>query len=215
MSRLERWSPLVGVLAVPLWIVGLILLSHKAPPSHPSDQQILAYYKGETNWILLGSWLFMVGVLCFLWFVAVVRTRLLAAEGQPGTFSTLAFAGAVAAGVFGMATAAGDIDGAINKNHISPATAGTLHHLGDAFFFGAELMAILLFLGVTVVAFRTAVLPKWWAALMVLVAIVLLIGPIGWAGLIFDVPIWTLVTAGMLLWSPRLTPGEGVSPATT
>jgi len=65
-----------------------------------------------------------------------------------------------------------------------------------------------------VVAFRTKVLPKWWAILMVLVAIVLLIGPIGWAGLIFGVPIWTLVTAGMMLWSPRRVVGPGASPAT-
>ena len=205
MSRWERWAPLAGVIAVALWIVGLICLTHDAPPSHPTDVRILAYYKAETNWILVGGWLFMVGTLFFVWFAGALRARLQTAEGAPGTFTTIAFAGAVAAGVFGMATGAGDVDGAINKNDITAATAGTLHNLGDAFFVGAELSAVLLFLGAALVAFRTGILPRWWAILMVIVAIVLVIGPIGWAALIFGVPIWTLGTAAMLLRAPRLS----------
>ena len=42
-------------------------------------------------------------------------------------------------------------------------------------------------------AIRTATLPKWWAIVNVVLAVVLVIGPIGWAGLIFGMPLWTLV----------------------
>jgi type IV secretory pathway TrbD component len=48
------------------------------------------------------------------------------------------------------------------------------------------------------------VLPRWWAAFSGLVAVVLLIGPIGWLGLIFGVPIWTLGTSLFVLLGSRV-----------
>jgi len=200
MARWQRFAPLSGVLAVGLWIIGLIVITHNQPSDHATDQAILDYYKANENWVLLGGWLFMLGCLAFIWFAAVLRERLLAAEGTAaGTTSTIAFVGAVAAAIFGMIIPAPDIAAAINKNDITAATAGTLQRSTDAFFVCAELAAVLLFLGAAVLAFRTSVLPKWWAALMVLVAVVLVIGPIGWAGLIFGLPVWTLGTSIMLL----------------
>ena len=202
MSRWQRYAPLSGVLTVALWIVGLVVITHNQPDDHATDQAILDYYKANENWVLLGGWLFMLGCLAFIWFAAVLRARLLEAEGtSAGTTTTIAFVGAVAAAIFGMLVPAPDIAAAINKNDISAATAGTLHNSTDAFFVCAELAAVLLFVGAAVLAFRTKVLPKWWAALMVLVAVVLVIGPIGWAGLIFGLPVWTLGTSVMLLRS--------------
>ena len=72
-------------------------------------------------------------------------------------------------------------------------------------------MPSLIFAGAAVLAFRTKVLPQWWAALMVLVAVVLVIGPIGWAGLIFGLPVWTLGTSVMLLRSNGARRSEAVS----
>ena len=214
MSRWQRYAPLSGVLAVALWIVGIIVVNHNSPGDHATDQAILDYYKANENWVLLGGWLFMLGCVAFIWFAAVLRARLLEAEGTTaGTTTTIAFVGAVAAAIFGMLVPAPDIAAAINKNDISAATAGTLHHSTDAFFVCAELAAVLLFAGAAVLAFRTKVLPTWWAALMVLVAVVLVIGPIGWAGLIFGLPVWTLGTSVMLLRSNGARRTEAV-PAT-
>ena len=156
----------------------------------------------NTNDLLVGGWVFVLGCVAFVWFAGAVRARLVEAEGGSGMFATLAFAGAVVAAAFGMATPAGDIDAAINKDDISPATAGTLHHLGDAFFVGAELSAIVLLAAVAVLAWRTRVLPRWWGVLGGVVAIVLVIGPIGWAAMIFGLPIWTLGTTALLLRAP-------------
>jgi len=73
----------------------------------------------------------------------------------------------------------------------------------DLFFVTTELAAVLPLAVVAVVAWRTRALPRWWAALSGLVAMVLLIGPIGWIGLIFGLPIWTLGTSlFVLLGSP-------------
>lgn len=214
-TRFERSSAVAGVLAVVLWILGLVVTNSFSDkiPGNPTDQQLLAWIKGNTNSVLLGGWLWMLGCVAFVWFAAVLRGRLAAAEGGTRTFSTMCFGGAVAAAVFGMLTVAGDVGAAINKNDISAATAGTLHNGSDAFFVGAELSAILFFLGAAVVALRTAVLPKWWAWFAVLIAVVLVIGPIGWAALIFGVPIWTLGTTWFLLRGPQ-EPVRTAAPAT-
>jgi hypothetical protein len=216
-TRTERASALAGLLAVVLWIVGLVVTNAMSDkiPHHPTDQQLLTWVQGNTNSILLGGWLFMVGCISFVWFAAVLRGRLAAAEGGSAVFANLSFGGAVAGAVFGILTAAGDVGAAINKNDISAATAGTLHNGSDAFFVGAELSAILFFAGAAVVALRTGALAKWWAFLAILVAVVLLIGPIGWAGLIFGLPTWTLGTTFVLVrGGGRTADRQTVTPAT-
>ena len=107
------------------------------------------------------------------------------------------------AGLAGILTAAVDLAGAIDKNDIDPATAATFHHSVDIFFVGAELAAILPLAAVAIVAWRTRVLPRWWAAFAGLVAVVLVVGPIGWLGLIFGVPLWTLGTSLFVLLGSR------------
>lgn len=203
--RLERLSALTGVLAVVLWVLGLVVTNAFSDkiPHNPTDAQLLTWIKGNANTILLGGWFFALGCVSFVWFAAILRARLAAAEGGQATFANLAFGGALVAAAFGILTMAGDIGGAINKDDISAATAGTLHSSGDMFFVAAELSAILFFLGAAIVSLRTGVLPKWWAWFAVLIAIVLVIGPIGWAALIFGLPIWTLGTTWLLVRPQR------------
>jgi hypothetical protein len=193
-SENRRWA-LVGPLTVALWIVGLILLNHNGPADHATGSEILAWYKSSTDTILLGGWLFMIGCLGFVVFVAGVGQRLPA--------PVLALAGAAIAGVSGMLTAAVDVAGGIDKNDITPATALAFHHAVDIFFITAELTAVLPLAVIAVLAWRTRVLPRWWAAFSGLVAVVLIVGPIGWIGLIFGVPIWTLGTSLFVLLGSR------------
>jgi hypothetical protein len=199
-GRLERLSLLAAPLAIALWIAGLVVTNSFSDkiPSNPTDGQLLSWVQGNANSILFGGWLFMIGCLALIWFAAILRSRLAEAEGGAGTFSNLAFAGAVVAAVFGMLTTAGDISSAINKDDITAAAVGTLHRSSDMFFVGAELAMILFFLGCAVVALRTRVLPKWWAVVAIVIAVVLVIGPIGWAALIFAMPLWLLGTSWLL-----------------
>ena len=76
MSHLARWAPLSGVLTVALWIIGVILVNHNSPGDHDTDAQILAWYHANSNWVLVGGWLFMLGCLAFLWFAEILRERL-------------------------------------------------------------------------------------------------------------------------------------------
>ena len=196
----DRTALLVpAVLAIALWVVGLVVsqgttdnLSDKA-----TDPQVLAWVQGNKNPLIIGSWLFMLGCVAFLWFAGMLRGRLAAAEGGTQTLASVVFGASVATAVLGIGTQA-DAASAINASDISPATAGALHHIGDLFFMGAELSLIAVLVATGVLAFRFGILPRWWAAFGFVVAVVLVIGPIGWAALIFGTPVWTLGT-GLLV----------------
>jgi hypothetical protein len=199
----RRWA-LVGPLTIVLWVVGIILINRNGPADHATGAQILAWYKSDSDTVVLGAWLFMLGCLGFVVFVSGLRVRLSEVVGRASQLPMLALVGAAMAGLSGMLTAGVDLAGGIDKNDIDPATAATFHHSVDIFFVGAELAAILPLAAVAILAWRTRVLPRWWAAFSGLVAVVLLIGPIGWLGLIFGVPIWTLGTSlFVLLRSPE------------
>jgi hypothetical protein len=199
-----------AVLAVVCWIAGLAFgdnnISAKA-----TDAQVLAHIADHKNNVIVGGWVFMVGCICFLWFAAMVRERLANAEGGSHTFANLAFGGAIVVAAMGLGTQS-NVAVAIDLPHASAATAGALNQVGTMFFLGAELSLIVVLASAAVLAFRTAVLPRWWGVLGAIVAVVLVIGPIGWAALIFGLPIWTLGTSLLAGRTPRTR--TQVSPAT-
>ena len=73
-------------------------------------------------------------------------------------------------------------------------------------------MLIPFYLGAAIVAFRTGALPRWWAAFGILIAVVLVIGPIGWAALIFGTPVWILGT-GLIVGAPARSPRGAMAAA--
>ncbi len=205
---------LLGAVAVALWIAGLVTTSSLTTnlADKATDPQVYAWVQGNKNPIILGSWLFMAGCFVFVWLASLLRTRLAAAEGGDRTAATVAYTAAVMMAVFGVLTQS-DIVSGIDADSITPASAGAYHHLGDLGFVGAEL-ALTLFLGaVAVLAFRTAVLPRWWAVPTALVAVVAFIGPIGWAALIFGFPVWLLVTPWLVGRSSRGRAGAAATAA--
>jgi hypothetical protein len=58
-------------------------------------------------------------------------------------------------------------------------------------------------LGAALLALRTRFLPGWWGWFSIVLAVLLVIGPIGWAALIFGLPLWTLGTTWFLLRRDR------------
>ena len=208
-----RSALLAAALAVGLWIAGLAIShgnSHLA--SKATDDQTLAWVKHHSGTIIVSSWIFALGSLVFMWFLALVRGRLAEAEGGSQTLSSLVFGAGVAAAAFSIAVN-GDIGSAINKNDVSPATAAALHGVGDLFFLVAELALAVAMVSFAVLVLRTQVLPKWWAYLSLLVGFVLLIGPIGWAALIFGTPVWALGTGFMLGRTGGEAPAAAAVPA--
>jgi type IV secretory pathway TrbD component len=58
---------------------------------------------------------------------------------------------------------------------------------------------------------RTGSLPRWLAWVSLVVALALIILPIGWAALLFGFPLWVLVVS-FLLWSASADTAEASAP---
>src|SRR5919206_1552901 len=199
-SRARRWehhAPLTEVAAVVLWVVGILAGGDKT--NEDTGRDILAAVRDHSNQILLSGFLFLLGTALFLWFLGTLRSRLLAAEGEPGRLAATAYAGGVATTVCLALFPGADMAAAINKDDLDPSAASAMHKLGDAFFLGAEYLTPILLVATALAAFRYGVLPRWLAWVSLLIALVLLIGPIGWAALIFAFPLWALVVS-VVLW---------------
>lgn len=199
-TRWERWAPLSGVIAVVLWIVGIIILSTNAEGN--KGPKILASYLHHENGILLGGFLWSLGVIFFIWFLGSLRVRLLAAEGPTGRLTALAYGGGIAAATIAVLMPGPDMAGALSNDDIDASAAAAIHNLSVAFFIGVEYIAPVMFFACAVAAFRYGAMPKWLAWISLLIGIVLLIGPIGWAALIFATPIWVVIVS---IWLYRTT----------
>jgi hypothetical protein len=82
---------------------------------------------------------------------------------------------------------------------ITPETAIVFWRLAHGFFIAAEI-ALAVFLGaLSVLALRGLVLPRWLGWFGIVVTVLLLIPPIGWAALLFLFPLW-LIVASVILW---------------
>src|SRR5205823_13862494 len=93
----DRWAPLTGPLSVACSLVGVMLVLNQ-PQDKDSDAKIAAYFAGHSHRLhgVVGFFVFLAGILLLLGFLTSLRERLVAAEGQPGRLSTLAFGAGIA-----------------------------------------------------------------------------------------------------------------------
>ena len=198
--QFERFSSLAGVLAVVLWTASLAILGgdHIGIPGGLPEEGAAAthaFYRENEGRVTGASLLFMLGSLFFLWFVPILRTRLEGTDDRAATLARIAFAGGLATAVCAIAMPTGGLVAALNAADIDASTAEALNAFETAFFIAAEPSAIVLLVGGAVASLRTGRFPRWWAVVSILLAVWLLIVPIGWAGLLIGVPVWTLITS--------------------
>jgi hypothetical protein len=215
MTRYDRWMPLTGVVAVALWIIGVFVLESVSPDGE-SGEEILAYFDDEDTSIFAGAFLIALGTAFFLWFVGILRAALYAAEGPPGRLTAVAFAGAVGKAVFDMGLAGAAAAGALaadEADELSPEGAQALFFIDDAFFIGAEFMGVVFMAASGATILATRALPVWLGWLALVIALGLLVVPIGWAFLLFGVPLWVLLASIVLFMRPAgVAAGESALP---
>jgi hypothetical protein len=200
----ERLAALAGIAAVAFWIVGLVVQGE--PPEEEGEgaspgsggADVLRWYTDETNTILAGGFTFQVGVLFFLIFLVALRLRLASVEGGSGFLTLLASGAGIAMAVLLLAAPGGDMAAAINDEELTPDSALALRFISDALFVGAELSAALFVAATGLLAVRLRALPVWLGWISFLLALLMLIPPIGWAGLVFGMPLWILATSILL-----------------
>jgi hypothetical protein len=208
-----KWSPLSGLASVVLWVVVLILVGDGAGDL---DREILAYYGDDSNrnQEIATFFLILAASLFFLWFLAELRQRLLAAEGGASYLTTLAFSSGLlttallaTANVFFVATAfaTGDDDFRLDPN-----THRLISDVGYGLFVSALTISFVLILATSILAVRAGPLPRWlgWlgfpVAVFMLVSIIFLpfFAFLGWVGL----------TSIALTWLPASTRVEPAIP---
>jgi hypothetical protein len=193
----ERLAPFDGIVAVAFWVAGVLVLQGPAdqPDQDASPARALEFFKEEEGAILLGTFLFMVGTLFFLWFLGLLRTRLIAFESGSHRLTGIVFAGAVATAVSLLVMPAVHAAGAINNENLSADAAQVYLGINVAFFYAAELSAAVFLLAFGLVSLATGAFPRWLAWASLLIAVWLVIPPIGWAALLWAFPLWLIAVS--------------------
>jgi hypothetical protein len=213
LERWERLAPLTGIVAVFFWVLGVVIVeSGDTPGDDAAAPEIARYFEGEEGTLYLGGFSILLGSLFFLWFAGSLRAAVAAAEGGVLRIASVLFGAAVAKAIFDMAVIAPQLAGAFHANEydapLDPGAAQALWATGDGFFVAAEYAAALFLVAAAVAIVRWAVLPRWLAWVNLLVALVLLIPPIGWAALIFAFPLWVILVSVLLYRQGAAGAGE-------
>ena len=205
-DRLRRLALLGGALSAVLWLVSLVVLEGAGNPAGPTrGDEIAAFYRDDRTAILIASTLHVLGGFLFLWFVAALRPAL---DVVPSWLRTATLVGGTAGGALMLAMTGGQSTGATTDTELlTPETAIVFWRLAHGIFVAAEI-ALAVFLGaLSILALRRLVLPRWLGWFGLVVTVLLLIPPIGWAALLFLVPVW-LVAASLILWRRSAAAGE-------
>jgi Domain of unknown function (DUF4386) len=176
----QRWTALSGIVFVVLMLTGAFFLID-VPAADASTQEIAGYLADSGNHMrnIVGAYLWVLGGLAFLGFVAGLRAVLRRAEGDPGTLSSLVFgAGVVFTAVWSVSAVAlaavaysvGLADAPVSD----PDLVRVLPQLGSLLLLlGGGFAGILLVLATSMLIVRTRALPRWLAWFGILVAIAL------------------------------------------
>jgi len=201
MKRLG--APASGIVYAVLVVVGTILLVQESI-DEDTDEQIRSYYadSGNRDTETVGFFLVAVGVLFFLWFISVLRSRLSSAEPEAKSLSSLAFgAGSTAAALLiGAAVFLAGTSWAVEIDNdfvVDPNQARFAVTTGYVLLMGAVLVNCVVVMATSVLALRTAVLPNWlgWVgfAAVVLAIVEVFLLPV------FIIPVWVVVVSVVLM----------------
>jgi hypothetical protein len=203
LERWERFAPLTGIAAVVFWVLAVVIVeSGDTPGDDALATEMVRYFDAEETSIYLGGFALFIGSLLFVWFAGSLRAEVAAAEGGVSRMASIVFGAAVAKAIFDISTFAPQISGGFAANEsdapLTPGAAQALWTAGDGFFIAASYAAALFLVATAVAILRWRVLPRWLAPINLLIALVLLIPPIGWAALIFAFPLWVILVSVLL-----------------
>jgi len=197
-ARWERFAPLTGIVAVVLWVVGVIVEESTDYSDQDTPREILAVFQEDTNTLIAAGIIFAFGAVFFIWFLGSLRAALYSAEDGVGRLSSIVYGSGMLAALCLLLQVAPTLQGAVDEDDLSADTAQSLQSMGEAFFVGTELTLLVMFAAVGLLVLQTRVLPIWLGWVSLAVALLLAIIPIGWAGVVWAFPLWTIVTSVLL-----------------
>jgi hypothetical protein len=213
----ERGAPLAGVISVACSLVGVLFVLNQ-PEAKDSNAKIVAYFADHSHRVqaAVGFFVFLAGTLFLLAFLGTLRERLLAAEGQSGRLSALAFgAGVAAVPLWGISMLlANAVSFTVSESSsftVDPNTFRLLAVASYVSWVAALFVSSIVVWTTSAVALRTGVLPRWYAVAGIVIGVVQLFG-------LFLFPfvawwLWIVVTSVLLVTRRGLAPATVVQPA--
>jgi hypothetical protein len=199
---LERFAPLAGTVAVVFFVIPFLLfeVAGDPPGDDATGEEILAYLRDDRASILIGLWMFFLGLVFFLWFLGSLRATFFRVEGGVGQVATIAYSAGVGTVLLMAATLAPELSSVIaveENENLSPQAAEALWVLDTGFFIGATFFLAVFFAASAAIVLRTGLLPRWFGIVTAILAVAGLIPFIAWAVLLFAMPLWLI---GVSLW---------------
>ena len=209
VSKFEKFLPWTGGVAGVLWAVWLILCK---TPDHPNDTKAVALVHNAAGHDYVAGFALLVGALMLLFFAAQARKSLRSGEAGESTYSSVAHGGLLmSAGGFGLL---GIIDIALVNaaNAHDAAATDAIGQLAKIGWLPALVGFVATFWGLGLGGLRTATLPKWFAVVTIVLAVIGVLGPLAFV-VYLVLPLWliaaSVVTARRTASTP-IRPTAGV-----
>jgi hypothetical protein len=197
-DRTGRWGLLAGAAAGVLWLVSLAVLESAGNPAGPaSGDEVARFYLENRPAILAASTLHVLGGFFFLLFVAALWPAL-REPVAPSWIRAAVLVSGTAAGALMLALMGGHSTGATTDEVLlTPEVAVAFWRIAHVFFVAAEL-AMAAFVAALSIAALLGALPRWVAWSGVVLAILLVVTPVGWLALLFLLPPWLIALSLVL-----------------
>jgi hypothetical protein len=179
-----RWGGIAGIVFAVLFVIGFLLVAD-TPDTDESNAAWVRYFADSDNrrMIVIGVIIWALAVLAFLVFLGVLREQLRNASPGSEWISTVAFAsGLVFAAMLAVAgLGAGSVAASIEFGDNPVVRDADVIRTLDSLGFGALLVfgaatAGLLILTSSIVAGRTALLPRWLVITGYVVGVIVILG---------------------------------------
>lgn len=192
-DRRVRFIALTGVIWAVLAVVGIVTSGGETPNGEASPAKVISYYSEHTSEIKLSAVFFFLAFLFFLLFCGTLRSflrRNLANEGLATLMLVSGAALTVAAGI------GGGVELGIAKNihHLTPAAAQALNVVENEVFLPALIAGFVFSLCNGIAILRGSLLPRWLGWVAIVIAIVFLVPPAGFGGLLALI-LWSAVVS--------------------
>jgi hypothetical protein len=195
---LRRWLALCGVVAPVLVVVAFTVVSGKTPDDNSSAGDVISFYRDHKGANVVGALMVTIAAVLLVLFAARLREVLRGDGSAGGVLPIAAFGGVLVLSASLLGSAIVHFALVQAADHRFAAPAQTLNVLDNNDFFGITGGMAVLMLAAGIATVRRPVLPRWlgWAAIVI--GVLSLAGPVGFAGVVLAV-IWIIVVAILML----------------